>query len=137
MAQDTLTLDQEVVDLMTAGSALLEKAAADEQRRTEQEKQADELIPQVVDALIVGGFTPESNRTKLAKVLRDPINRLELLIEVSQFDKQAAAPAIGRPIAPAVKAAAARPEYREGALTDSPGDMALKRHFPGLFSQVG
>jgi hypothetical protein len=140
VAQEQLTLDQEVVDLVTAGTALIEKAAAAEQVKVAQQKQIDELIPQAVAALAGNGFIRENQREKLAAQLVDPVRALELLIETAEFGKQAgdAVPSLGRPVSPVTKVASVNTPHvgsRNNELELRDSDIAMMRHFPDRFPQ--
>lgn len=133
-----LSTEQEVVDYLTASSAFIEKSAAEEQRRSAQDKRAAEMIPQAVDALVQNGFAREQQREKLAKVLTDPARVLEVLIETATFNKEASgAQVLGSPAPASEKRASSLTDPRVGARRgdNSPyreSDMALFKHFPNL-----
>jgi hypothetical protein len=136
-----MTLDQEMVDLMTAGSALIEKVAADDRIKVAQQKQIEELIPQAVAALAANGFIREDQREKLASQLADPVRAVELLIEAAEFDKQArvAVPPLGRQVSPVTKVASTQnPNVgsRSNELELRESDLAMMRHFPDRFPHL-
>lgn len=82
-APEGLTLPEKVIEHIRVSDIALEKAAAAEQKQTEKQAAVAKLIPQVCDAMITHNRARPDQREKLASLLADPAEALNLLIKVA------------------------------------------------------
>jgi len=78
-----MTLPEKVVEHVAVTSTALEKAAAFEEAHREKAAQVDALIPKVVDTMIENERINPPQREKLAEMLKDPAQVLELMMKVA------------------------------------------------------
>jgi hypothetical protein len=100
-----LSLPERIVTFVEASSAMAEKAASAEQVRQQQEKQAEALIPGIIDTLaaitIEGERGPvplldPDEKTACVDALKDPVRALHILTRVAGHFKAAQADRLGR-----------------------------------------
>lgn len=80
---DDMTLPEKVVEYVGYTGAVIEKAAAQENRLKAQRAKVAALIPAAVNALVANGRIREDQCTKAAEALADPVQALELLTKVA------------------------------------------------------
>lgn len=78
-----MTLPEKVIEQIRISDIGLQKAAAAEQAQQAKQAQVEALIPQVVDTMIRHERITPNQREKLAGMLRDPAQVLELMIKVA------------------------------------------------------
>jgi hypothetical protein len=77
-----------VIEHVQVTSTALEKAAAAELARTEKQAAVSALIPQVCDTMLEHERITPQQREKLAEMLQDPVQALELMIKVAGHRNQ-------------------------------------------------
>ncbi len=82
------TNDQQLIDYITTTSAALEKAAEADQRQEQQNTAIAAAIPKVVQAMVANNRIEPGQAEKLARVLLDPVQALELLEKVAAHRNQ-------------------------------------------------
>lgn len=88
---------QQVLEHIKCSHAALDAANTELTKVAEQQKQAEELIPQVVDALIKHERIEPGQREKAAELLKDPVNALKVLLKTADTTQSVKPPAIGAP----------------------------------------
>jgi hypothetical protein len=122
------SLPEKVVRFIEASSVMAEKAASREQEQLAFEKEADALIPGLVDLLAsiqvedpAHGTFPllePDEKVACAQALKDPARTLHILVKVAKHFKKAQADRLGQPQTGSTKQASHETPYtgrRRGA----------------------
>lgn len=80
---DLATAVQSMATFTKLASAFASKVAAEKKEAAEVEKKAKEMIPKVVEALITHGRIDRSEAKQAAEVLANPLNALELMMNMA------------------------------------------------------
>lgn len=107
-AATPMTIPEKVIEHIGVSHAALEKAAADQQALEATREKVAAMIPKAVDAAVSGERiedTPEQ-RQKLAEILADPVQALEIFCKVA-VHRNAAEHTLGTPVDGQTKTAGA------------------------------
>jgi hypothetical protein len=86
-----------VLDHIACSHAALDKAHEFMQKQASVEKQIEELIPEVVEALVKHERIDPSQREKAAALLRDPVQALKILIKAADVNQTIRPKSMGVP----------------------------------------
>ena len=118
-AAASMTLPEKVVSHIQHVDYALEKAAAAETKANEKQAQVDALIPSVVDVMVQCERILPTQREKLAEMLKDPVQVLELMKKVAGHRNQEELAKLGTGMPQQKTAGAvARPYDPQNSLTD-------------------
>jgi hypothetical protein len=78
-----LSLPEKVIEHLTLSAQAMQKAAQMEKSAAVKQAQVDKLIPQVVETMLKHERINPDQQVKLAEMLKDPAQTLELLIKVA------------------------------------------------------
>jgi len=80
---DGMTLAEKVLHQIRVSDTVLQKAASTEKEQQEKTAAITALIPSVVESLVQNERILPNQQEKLAEVLKDPVQTLDLLIKVA------------------------------------------------------
>lgn len=88
---------EQVLHHIKCSHAALDVANTELTKVAEQQKQAAELIPQVVEAMVQHDRIEPTQREKLAELLADPATVLKILMKTADAKNTVKPPALGSP----------------------------------------
>jgi len=135
------TLPEKVLDLAGYADAALTKAAEQITAIEQQEEKIAALIPKVVAAMVSGERIEdtEAQRTKLAEILKDPVQTVELLCKVA-VHRNASERSLGEPVDPGHTKTAGNGRAAYDSLTDPRAGLRtsqVKQSSVTLFKRLG
>lgn len=112
-----LTLNHKLVDYVTMTSAAMEKVAEEEQARRAKAAEVAAMIPVAVKAMVDNERIKAAQADRLAALLEDPAQALDLLAKVAAHRNSAEvaddAVRLGRPTGDAPSATTKRASHRQ------------------------
>ena len=134
-------LPEKVIELTGYADAALTKAAEQFAATEQQQEKVAAAIPQVVDALVSGERIEdtETQRTKAAEILKDPVQGWELRCKVA-FHRNPGQNPLGTPVDPGHTTAAGNGQRPYDSLQDPRPGMRtsmVKESSQRLFSRLG
>jgi hypothetical protein len=97
---DTMTLEEQIIDTFQANAAALGQAEAILAEKTASVNRVNQLIPAAVDACVANGRIDADEKQAMAAALADHSQTIELLINLAghRNNKEAAATSLGTPV---------------------------------------
>jgi hypothetical protein len=134
-------LPEKVIKLTGIADAALTKAAERIAAYEQQQEKIASAIPAVVDALVSGERIEdtEAQRTKIAEILQDPVQTLELLCKVA-VHRNGSEQSLGSPVDPGQTKTAGNGQPSYDSINDPrPGlrTSQVKQSSVTLFSRLG
>lgn len=123
---------QTVLEHVKCSHAALDAANTALTKQAEQTKQAEALIPDVVEALVKNDRIDPAQREKAAELLKDPVQALKILLKTADVTATVKPRPLGAPTGAEKTAGAARPRYTgERTSEKSAADLAFERALQG------
>lgn len=125
-------LRETVLQHIQCSHAALEAANTQLTKVAEVQKQAAELIPQVVEELVKHDRIDPAQREKAAELLKDPVQALKILLKTADANNTVKPKALGTPTGAEKVAGASRPRYTgERTSEKTAADLAFERTLLG------